>query len=126
MGMPIMVTKSIRVWRNVYTCDECDVTWTDHLLTQGASWCPTCDRLLTPHRSEAILEPFTTDEDFAFPVDESLAPAPRPCPCGSNLDRRALVDAKHIFCNFVCDACESAKRAWFNPEIFTNPNYRED
>jgi len=42
----------------------------------------------------------------------------KPCPCGSGHPRRELVDAAGIFCAFVCDACEGAKRAGFNPRIF--------
>jgi hypothetical protein len=41
-----------------------------------------------------------------------------PCSCGSGDPRRALVDAAGIFCTFVCDACEEAKRDEFDPRIF--------
>jgi hypothetical protein len=40
------------------------------------------------------------------------------CPCGSGQPRRDLKDAAGIFCTFVCDRCERAKRAKFNPTIF--------
>lgn len=40
------------------------------------------------------------------------------CPCGSGNSRRELKDAAGIFCTFVCDSCEAAKRAKFNPAIF--------
>lgn len=40
------------------------------------------------------------------------------CPCGSGLPRRDLVDAAGIFCTFICDACEMAKRKKYKPEIF--------
>ena len=40
------------------------------------------------------------------------------CPCGSGEPRRELKDAAGIFCTFVCDKCERAKRAKFNPAIF--------
>lgn len=40
------------------------------------------------------------------------------CPCGSGEYRRDLKDAAGIFCTFVCDKCEDAKRAKFNPAIF--------
>lgn len=50
----------------------------------------------------------------------------KPCPCGSNKPRRELVDARGIFCGFVCDKCEREKRAKFRPDIFTDPNYWTD
>lgn len=40
------------------------------------------------------------------------------CPCGSGQPRRELKDAAGIFCTFVCDKCERAKREQFNPAIF--------
>ena len=40
------------------------------------------------------------------------------CHCGSGEPRRELVDARGIFCTFVCDKCEKAKRAGFRPDIF--------
>lgn len=40
--------------------------------------------------------------------------------------RRALVDARGIFCCYVCDACYEAKRARYRPDIFTDPNYWTD
>lgn len=40
------------------------------------------------------------------------------CPCGSGQPRRDLKDAAGHFCAFVCDKCEQAKRAKFNPTIF--------
>lgn len=45
------------------------------------------------------------------------------CDCGSGLMRRALVDARGIFCAYVCDKCEKLKRQRYNPEIFRNANY---
>jgi hypothetical protein len=33
------------------------------------------------------------------------------CPCGSGEPRRELVDARGIFCTFVCDKCED----WITP-----------
>jgi hypothetical protein len=50
----------------------------------------------------------------------------KPCPCGSGKPRRELIDARGIFCTFVCDSCERRKRGQFRPEIFTNPNYECD
>ena len=48
------------------------------------------------------------------------------CPCGSGETRHELVDARGIFCAFVCDQCEPAKRAKFRPEIFTDGAYEAD
>lgn len=50
----------------------------------------------------------------------------RSCSCGSGLPRRALVDARGIFCAFVCDACEPRRRAEFRADIFTDSNYWAD
>jgi len=47
----------------------------------------------------------------------------KPCPCGSGEPRRELVDARGIFCTFVCDRCEKQKRAKFRSDIFVDPNY---
>ena len=56
----------------------------------------------------------------------SLFPAVRPCPCASGEPRRELRDAMNIFCAFVCDACEAAKRAEFDPRIFIADPYPAD
>ena len=56
----------------------------------------------------------------------SLFPVAKPCRCGSGEPRRELRDAMNIFCAFVCDACEAAKRAEFNPSIFTADPYPVD
>jgi hypothetical protein len=40
--------------------------------------------------------------------------------------RRQLLDARGIFCCYVCDACEVEKKARYRPEIFTDSNYRHD
>lgn len=48
------------------------------------------------------------------------------CPCGSGLTRHDLVDARGIFCTFVCSKCAKAKRAKYRPEIFTDSNYWAD
>ena len=45
------------------------------------------------------------------------------CPCGSGLPRRSLVDARGIFCTYVCDKCEKEKRSKYRADIFSNPNY---
>jgi len=38
-------------------------------------------------------------------------------------ERRALYDARMIFCCFVCQECEARRRAEFRAEIFSDPNY---
>ena len=45
------------------------------------------------------------------------------CSCGSGLYKRPLIDARGIFCFYVCDACEEEKRKTFRPEIFTDSRY---
>jgi hypothetical protein len=34
-----------------------------------------------------------------------------------------MKDARGIFCTFVCDKCEAAKKRGFRPDIFTDSNY---
>ena len=41
-------------------------------------------------------------------------------------ERSSLVDARGIFCAYVCPICEADKRAKFRPEIFTDSNYACD
>lgn len=48
------------------------------------------------------------------------------CNCGSGLAKRALHDARGIFCTFVCDKCEQQKRQEFRAEIFTDADYDHD
>lgn len=50
----------------------------------------------------------------------------KPCSCGSGQSRRVLVDARGIFCTFVCDACEDKRAAEFRPDIFTDSDYWHD
>lgn len=50
----------------------------------------------------------------------------KPCPCGSGHIRFPLIDARGIFCCFVCPDCESAKRAKYRPEIFEDSRYHAD
>lgn len=50
----------------------------------------------------------------------------RPCRCGSGLEQRDLIDARGIFCSFVCNRCEADIRRCFRPEIFTDPKYPMD
>ena len=37
--------------------------------------------------------------------------------------RWELLDARGMFCGFVCPICEETKKSKFRPEIFTDPNY---
>ncbi len=50
----------------------------------------------------------------------------RECPCGSGEWPHEMVDARGIFCSYVCSKCRSKKAASYRPEIFTNPNYWAD
>jgi hypothetical protein len=43
----------------------------------------------------------------------------KPCPCGSGLQRDALVDYQGIFCAWVCDRCREKTMRRYRPEIFT-------
>jgi hypothetical protein len=47
----------------------------------------------------------------------------RLCICGSGKVRYELVDAAGIFCGYVCEKCEAAKRKEFNLLIFKTGNY---
>lgn len=53
-------------------------------------------------------------------------PVSKICRCGSGLPRHELTDALGIFCAFVCEACEPAKRRAFNPAIFDAHTYPPD
>ncbi len=48
------------------------------------------------------------------------------CNCGSGQVRRQLVDARGIFCGYVCDRCEAEKSSVFRREIFFDANYEAD
>jgi len=48
------------------------------------------------------------------------------CFCGSGLPRYELVDARGIFCTYVCDKCEKTKRSRYRPDIFTDSDYWAD
>lgn len=39
---------------------------------------------------------------------------------------RALNDARGIFCGYVCDGCETRRRAEFRVEIFEDASYEAD
>lgn len=47
----------------------------------------------------------------------------RLCPCGSGNHRSERYDGAGIFLTFVCDVCEEAKMARYNPRIFTSSAY---
>lgn len=48
------------------------------------------------------------------------------CRCSSGLYKRELLDARGIFCTYVCDACEDGRRNEFNLEIFNDSSYKTD
>jgi hypothetical protein len=50
----------------------------------------------------------------------------RTCPCGSGEARRDLIDARGIFCTFVCDKCETRRQQEFRPDTFTDADYWAD
>ena len=50
----------------------------------------------------------------------------KPCNCGSGNDRRELVDAKGIFCTFVCSECVEQKKARYRPEVFEDNQHWQD
>lgn len=50
----------------------------------------------------------------------------KPCNCGSGQPRRELLDARGIFCAFICDRCKNAKMAEYRPDIFMDANYWHD
>lgn len=52
--------------------------------------------------------------------------AGRECHCGSGKPRYELVDARNIFCGYVCVDCEAAKKAQYRSEIFENGMYECD
>jgi len=51
---------------------------------------------------------------------------PRACNCGSGKPRRALYDARGIFCAYVCNTCEADKRATYRDDVFNDPDYWHD
>jgi len=48
------------------------------------------------------------------------------CNCGSGEIRHALIDARGIFCTYVCSACEPDARERYRADIFEDPNYWAD
>lgn len=51
---------------------------------------------------------------------------PEFCSCGSGLYRYELVDARGIFCSYVCESCEQSKKQKYQPEIFDDSDYECD
>ena len=50
-----------------------------------------------------------------------------PCETGQHAaPKRALKDARGIFCGYVCDICEASARERFRPEIFEDASYWAD
>ena len=55
--------------------------------------------------------------------------ASQACRYGAHADpcsRRALHDARGIFCAYVCDVCESDVRARYRADIFEDANFWHD
>lgn len=46
-----------------------------------------------------------------------------PCRCGSGQPWFPLYDARGVYCQSVCKACEKAVIRKYRTEIFTDPNY---
>ena len=45
------------------------------------------------------------------------------CSCGSNEPRYDLIDARGIFCCYVCDECKLRKALRYRVEVLEDPNY---
>jgi hypothetical protein len=50
----------------------------------------------------------------------------RPCRCGSGEWREALHDARGIFLDYCCTACEQRVRAKYRIEVLEDPAYECD
>lgn len=48
------------------------------------------------------------------------------CACHAHLPRRALYDARNIFCAYVCDGCVKEVKQKYRSEIFTDADYWYD
>jgi len=48
------------------------------------------------------------------------------CRCGSGKFRYPLYDGNGIFCDYVCEDCESKKRSQYRPEIMDRPYSQDD
>jgi hypothetical protein len=57
---------------------------------------------------------------------EHVARDPKLCFCNSGLPRHELIDARGIFCTFVCDACEDRRMKEFDVSIFRVDTYPQD
>jgi len=57
---------------------------------------------------------------------EDVISGNKACPCGSGEYKYELVDARGIFCAYVCSKCEDEKRKKYRIEIFEDPNYQCD
>lgn len=50
----------------------------------------------------------------------------RTCPCGSGLEREELLDARGIFCCYICDRCHKQAEMKYRPDVLTDPDYWHD
>ena len=48
------------------------------------------------------------------------------CSCGSGQSRYDLIDARGIFCCYVCDICKVSKASRYRIEVLESPNYDHD
>lgn len=48
------------------------------------------------------------------------------CNCGSGKCKWELVDARGIFCTYVCDDCVEEKKSHYRKDIFEDSNYWTD
>jgi hypothetical protein len=48
------------------------------------------------------------------------------CFCGSMKPKHPLIDARGIFCTYVCDNCEKDKRKGYRVDVLNNRNYWHD
>lgn len=48
------------------------------------------------------------------------------CPCDSGKPREELIDARGIFCCFICSECEQDKRGRYRADIFEDDQYETD
>lgn len=45
------------------------------------------------------------------------------CKCGSGKNRIPLVDAKGIFCEYVCSSCKDRVSTKYRTEVLNDPDY---
>ena len=48
------------------------------------------------------------------------------CPCGSGESAESLLDARGIFCSYICTKCEATQQAKYRADIFVNSQYECD